>query len=203
MPLDPPARYFGPHNQPAATAAAARRTGTRAKLATRFFQDLYAAWEERGDAVIRQVAFHDPAKFLAVVAHVMPQKIDVTHSTDGLSDERMEQLIELASAMAAGAVPARLEGYSGEGAPGVQLIEGQVVGEGGGGRAGVGPPGGEIVPSHTADPLLADQANSTGQDQTPVQNFSAEIGTTPPISRVAEELQFPIDPLGVDPLSLF
>ena len=26
------------------------RNGTRAKLATRFFKDLYAAWEEQGDA---------------------------------------------------------------------------------------------------------------------------------------------------------
>lgn len=191
MPLDPPAKSFGPHNLQAAWAAP-RRTGNRAKLATRFFQDIYAAWEERGDAVIRQVAFHDPAKFLAVVAHLMPQKIEVAQTTDGLSDERMEQLIELASIMAAGASPALLHGQTGDGAPGVQLIEGEVVEAGGGGRAGVGPLGGENGPIHTADY----QANSL-----PV--FSAEPETTPPISRVAEELEFPLDPEGVDPLSLF
>ena len=171
-----------------------RRSGNRAKLATRFFQDLYAAWEERGDAVIRQVAFHDPAKFLAVVAHLMPQKIEVAQTTDGLSDERMEQLIELASLMAAGASPPRLDDQSGEGAPGVQLIEGEVVEAGGGGRAGAGPPGGEIGPIHTADRPTAD---------TPVQNFSAGQGEGAPISQVAEELEFPEDPEGVDPLSLF
>ena len=177
-----------------------RRSGNRAKLATKFFQDIYAAWEERGDAVIRQVAFHDPAKFLAVVAHLMPQKIEVAQTTDGLSDERMEQLIELASIMAAGASPARLDDQSGDGAPGVQLIEGEVVEAGGGGRAGVGPRGGEIVPSHTA-PIspTVDQPERVEA----VQNFSAENPHAPPISRVAEELEFPEDPLGVDPLSLF
>jgi hypothetical protein len=176
-----------------------RRSGNRAKLATRFFQDIYAAWEERGDAVIRQVAFHDPAKFLAVVAHLMPQKIEVAQTTDGLSDERMEQLIELASIMAAGASPALLHGQSGDGAPGMQMIEGEVVEAGGGGRAGAGPLGGENDPSHTADRLIA----NTPERVEAVQNFSAENPQAPPISRVAEELEFPEDPLGVDPHSLF
>ena len=179
-----------------------RRTGNRAKLATRFFQDIYAAWEERGDAVIRQVAFHDPAKFLAVVAHLMPQKIEVAQTTDGLSDERMEQLIELASIMAAGASPALLHDQSGDRAPGMQLIEGEVVEAGGGGRAGAGPLGGENDPSHTADRQFTDQPER-GEANTAGQNFSAETPHSPPPSRVAEELEFPDDPLGVDPLSLF
>jgi len=179
-----------------------RRTGNRAKLATRFFQDIYAAWEERGDAVIRQVAFHDPAKFLAVVAHLMPQKIEVAQTTDGLSDERMEQLIELASLMAAGASPTPLAGNTADGAPGVQLIEGEVVEAGGGGPERAGPLGGENDPSHTAAPLLADQP-TRGEANTPVQNFSAEIENPPSPSRVAEALEFPEDPEGVDPLSLF
>ena len=96
--------------------------------------------------------------------------------------------------MAAGASPARLDDQSGEGAPGVQLIEGEVVEAGGGGRAGAGPPGGEIGPIHTADRPIAN---------TPVQNFSAALPEGAPPSRVAEELEFPEDPLGVDPMSLF
>ena len=196
----PPAAYMFQPGQSGNPGG--RRSGNRAKLATRFFQDIYAAWEERGDAVIRQVAFHDPAKFLAVVAHLMPQKIEVAQTTDGLSDERMEQLIELASIMAAGASPALLRGQTGEEAPGVQMIEGEVVEAGGGGRAGAGPLGGENDPSHTATPLIANTPPSLEAEK-PVQNFSAETPHSPPPSRVAEELEFPEDPEGVDPLSLF
>ena len=195
--IQSPATLFQPGN-----TMGSRRTGNRAKLATRFFQDLYAAWEERGDAVIRQVAFHDPAKFLAVVAHLMPQKIEVAQTPDGLSDERMEQLIELASIMAAGASPPRLDDQSGDGAPGVQMIEGEVVEAGGGGRAGAGPLGGENDPSHTATPLIANTPLSLEAEK-PGQNFSAETPHSPPPSQAAEELEFPEDPEGVDPLSLF
>jgi hypothetical protein len=32
-----------------------RKTGSRAKLAKRFFEDIYAAWEEQGESVIARV----------------------------------------------------------------------------------------------------------------------------------------------------
>lgn len=76
------------------------RRGDRSKLARRFFNDLYHAWEEQGESAIARAAFHDPMGFVRVVASLMPQKLEVTHPTDGLTDERLAQLLELAERMA-------------------------------------------------------------------------------------------------------
>lgn len=77
-----------------------RGKGSRAQLATRFFADVYAAWEEQGEAVIARAAFHDPVAFMNMVARLMPQKIEVSTPTDGMSDERLAELLDLAERMA-------------------------------------------------------------------------------------------------------
>lgn len=76
------------------------RTGSRAKLAQRFFEDTYAAWEEQGPSVLARAAFHDPAAFANMVARLMPQKIEVSTPTDGMSDERLAELLDFAERMA-------------------------------------------------------------------------------------------------------
>ena len=77
-----------------------RKTGSRAKLAQRFFEDTYAAWEEQGPSVLARAAFHDPVAFANMVARLMPQKIEVSTPTDGMSDERLAELLDFAERMA-------------------------------------------------------------------------------------------------------
>lgn len=93
-----------------------RRTGSRAKLAKRFFEDTYAAWEEQGESALARAAFHDPMGFVSMVARLMPQKIEVSTPTDGMSDERLAEMLDFAERMA------RLRG--GEGAT---VIEGSAA----------------------------------------------------------------------------
>lgn len=77
-----------------------RAKGSRAKLAQRFFEDTYAAWEEQGPSVLARAAFHDPVAFANMVARLMPQKIEVSTPTDGMSDERLAELLDFAERMA-------------------------------------------------------------------------------------------------------
>lgn len=77
-----------------------RKTGSRAKLAKRFFEDVYAAWEEQGESVIARAFFHDPVASMQMVARLMPQKIEISTPTDGMSDERLTEMLEYAERMA-------------------------------------------------------------------------------------------------------
>lgn len=96
MPAATPNRLFADKAPPAKL----RRRGSRSQLASKFFADVYAAWEEQGESVIARAAFHDPVAFMQMVARLMPQKIEVTTPTDGLSDERLAELLDLAERMA-------------------------------------------------------------------------------------------------------
>ena len=77
-----------------------RKTGSRAKLAKRFFEDIYAAWEEQGESVIARAFFHDPVASMQMVARLMPQKIEISTPADGMSDERLAEMLEYAERMA-------------------------------------------------------------------------------------------------------
>jgi hypothetical protein len=72
---------------------------SRAKLAQRFFESTYTAWEEQGTAALRRAAFHDPMGFCNMIARLMPQKIEHVTPTDGMTDERLAQLLDLAEGM--------------------------------------------------------------------------------------------------------
>lgn len=102
------------------------RKGSRSLLANSFFRDLYGLWEEQGEQALRRAAFHDPVKFVGIVAQLMPQKIEVTQPTDGMSDERFEELIAMAEQMAELAMNRQLAQNGGV-APEPLAIEGQVV----------------------------------------------------------------------------
>lgn len=92
-----------------------RPTGSRAKLAKRFFEDVYAAWEEQGESVIARAFFHDPVASMQMVARLMPQKIEISTPTDGMSDERLAEMLEYAERMA------------GLKAQAARVIQGQVI----------------------------------------------------------------------------
>lgn len=99
LPVQPsrPDHLFKPGPDPRRTG---RPKGSRHKLATAFFNDTYALWEEQGDAILRRAAFENPAAFAQMIAKLMPQKLEITTPTEGMSDERFEELLALAERMA-------------------------------------------------------------------------------------------------------
>lgn len=99
MTAETPSSYFDT-SRDAQQRRGKRRQGSRAKLAQRFFEDTYAAWEEQGPSVLARAAFHDPVAFANMVARLMPQKIEVSTPTDGMSDERLAELLDFAERMA-------------------------------------------------------------------------------------------------------
>lgn len=99
MTAETPSSYFDTSRE-AQSRRGKRRQGSRAKLAQRFFEDTYAAWEEQGPSVLARAAFHDPVAFANMVARLMPQKIEVSTPTDGMSDERLAELLDFAERMA-------------------------------------------------------------------------------------------------------
>lgn len=101
MTTDAPSSYFDTSSEvQRERSKRGRKVGSRAKLAQRFFEDTYAAWEEQGPSVLARAAFHDPVAFANMVARLMPQKIEVSTPTDGMSDERLAEMLDLAERMA-------------------------------------------------------------------------------------------------------
>ncbi len=160
------------------------RKGSRAQLATRFFSDLYAAWEEQGEAVLARAAFHDPVAFMRTVASLMPQKIEVSTPVDGMSDERLAELLDYAERMAAlkavGPVieqPVPALAHQPDDENGVSL-NGAEAGGGGPDRAMA--PRGEDTPST----LRADSAAATTTEHNPLNHNSSNSVTPPyPVGR--------------------
>lgn len=168
-----PATYrdpFAPGEDPRRRKGRAK--GSRAKLAQRFFEDTYAAWEEQGPSVLARAAFHDPVAFANMVARLMPQKIEVSTPTDGMSDERLAELLDFAERMAglkaeqakvlqgevieAAALPSPAHEIADSIAPSTVLLEGT-----GGGAVAEKGGGGENTPSTLrADPAEASEKTS-------------------------------------------
>lgn len=87
----------------AATRRLMRRMGIRVDrrvLAEVFFLDLYSEWEKHGDTAIKRAFFHDPVAATQLIAKLMPQAIEVAPNTEGMSDERLAELLEYAHKMA-------------------------------------------------------------------------------------------------------
>lgn len=109
---DPPAKAFDSKNasdsrDPATQqflkgyqggSRAGRPRGSRAKLGEKFFAALVADFDEHGEAAIARVRFLRPDVYMHVVARLMPQKIEISTPTDGMTDEQLEQMLTFASA---------------------------------------------------------------------------------------------------------
>lgn len=121
-----------------------RKTGSRAKLAKRFFEDVYAAWEEQGESVIARAFFHDPVASMQMVARLMPQKIEISTPTDGMSDERLAELID------------HYEQLAGLKADAARVIQGQAI-EGGAAAALPAPAQSAAPPASLCSHKLADE----------------------------------------------
>lgn len=77
---------------------AGRKRGSRAKLGEKFFAALQADFEEHGVGAIARVRFLRPDVYLQVLAKLMPQKIEITTPTDGMTDEQLEEMLAYAEA---------------------------------------------------------------------------------------------------------
>lgn len=158
-----------------------RRRGSRAKLAEKAIGDLCAVWDEQGIAAVRRMAFHDPSKFVQVVAGLMPQKLEITYPTDGLSDERLADLIALAERMAA----LRVQG-------GNYIDENRLIDvtpeEGGGGPDRVGDAAEEVVStlSPSAEKSAEPKPHNTLEAEPPPVDTTARL--------IAEESTYDIQP---------
>lgn len=75
-----------------------RPRGSRVKLGEKFFTALQADFEEHGVEAIARVRFLRPDVYVSVIAKLMPQKIEITTPTDGLTDEQLEQMLAYAEA---------------------------------------------------------------------------------------------------------
>lgn len=186
---------------------AGRPKGSRHKLATRFFDDLYANWEEQGDACIKRAMFENPAAVLQVVAKLMPQKLEITTPTEGMSDEQFERMLELAERMSQLHHAQATDSLLGKASS--VTIEGAAVvkGEGAGSPQGRGSCGGVIdviplTPAQAASPPepLADEpivrSNRTSERSmgNPTDPLQPQRITCLPPDEGEED---------VDPLSLF
>lgn len=168
-----------------------RPKGSRNKLSEKFFTDIYGLWGEQGEAVLRRAAFEKPMEFAAMVAKLMPAKLEIdVGPTDGISLERMEQLIALAERMASlrNGAPASvtIEGHAlevegGGGSPHDALTRGEVI---------------EVVHTSSASPNIS-------------PDFSAAPHATPSSSQASMPDAGPAYSTGpdeeddIDPMSLF
>lgn len=204
-----PSTLFQPGNR---ANPAGRPKGSRDKVAGLFLNDLQALWSEQGDAVLRRAAFEKPMEFAAMVAKLLPAKLEITTPTQGMSLDDMERMIELAERMA---------GVTGV-APSM-TIEGQaVLVKGGGGSPQDGLALGEVIEVVPSSPprlevLSDDQPLDLSATQTQPDAVSAEsTNGDPDFSAAPQETLLaempeapeksdspPLDEEDIDPASLF
>ena len=87
-----------------------RPKGSRARLSEKFFAALHDDFEENGVAAIARMRFHDPSTYVSVIAKLMPQKLEITTPTDGMTDDRLAELLDYAERMAAAHAGMVIEG---------------------------------------------------------------------------------------------
>ena len=97
-------------NQDQANRSASRVKGARNKLSGDFVSALSRAFDEIGEEAIRIVAKEEPAKFLSVVASVLPKEFEINDNRlKDIPDDQIDAFIEFAQRYLAGRTPS-LEG---------------------------------------------------------------------------------------------
>jgi hypothetical protein len=74
-----------------------RPLGSRNKLSEDFLRDAHEAWCLHGRAAFQTLAIEEPAKFVALIASLMPKQFDIATETatpvEELSDEQLTAII--------------------------------------------------------------------------------------------------------------
>lgn len=81
-----------------------RPRGSRVKLVEDVVTDVLDSWRRDGPIALARVASLEPGKYLDFIAKVLPRevKLEITTPTDGLSDERLTEMLDVLDAIAAG-----------------------------------------------------------------------------------------------------
>lgn len=90
-PLDPSkhAYLFQPGNP-------GKQKGTKHKIADKFVKDLHDAWVANGPAVIERVIQENPAKFLDIIARIVPRELTIRTETSDVNDEQLGLFLDTA-----------------------------------------------------------------------------------------------------------
>jgi uncharacterized protein DUF5681 len=72
---------------------AGRPQGSRNKFAQQYIEDYYQVWQRKGIKALEDCADTQPAKFILVAAHLIPQhfKVEHEHKLSMLSDAELRQ----------------------------------------------------------------------------------------------------------------
>lgn len=174
--------------------------GTRNMLSVKYFRDAVEAWEEQGQQALNRMAFHDPSGFCNMIAKLMPQKIEHTTPTDGITDERLAQLLDIAEAALEKRQPLTLEA-SATRLPAYENADSHSTAEeGGGGPEHFGDAaGGGSTPTSRSDfsaeqpenpnklktgaEIAGEKSASVYDDRTPVTPYSSSHDIPHPVGR--------------------
>ena len=67
-----------------------RQAGSRNKLQAKFYEDLYAKWQEHGVQAIESMIVDKPGDFVRVVASVLPKEMNVNvNQFDQMTDDEL------------------------------------------------------------------------------------------------------------------
>ncbi len=97
-----------------------RPPGSRNKLSEDFLRDAHESWCEHGRAAFQKLATDEPAKFVALIASLMPKEFDLVSETTSrvqeLSDEELNASIDylLSVVRSEGGLPSAVEKQSEE-----------------------------------------------------------------------------------------
>ncbi len=95
-------RYRGliPYKPGQSGNPAGRQLGSRNKLAQQYLDDSYKVWKEEGIDALRKCARNSPARYIAVMAALIPQHFKVEHERTiaGLSIEELREQLREAQA---------------------------------------------------------------------------------------------------------
>lgn len=74
------------------------RKHTKDKLSQAFLKDLHEVWEKKGRSIIDALADGDgkaKASLAKIMAGLEPKQVELTRPTDGLDDDKLQQVINL------------------------------------------------------------------------------------------------------------
>lgn len=89
---DPETGRFIPGN----SGGPGKPKGSRNKLGEAFIQDVYAKWQEKGEAALTDMIAQEPGAFVRVVAGILPKELIVKDELSDVSDEELAALVTAA-----------------------------------------------------------------------------------------------------------
>ena len=87
---------FEKGHPPLNNGKAGRPLGSRTKLCKRLLEDLFADWQEGGQAAIKMMRMERPAEYVRVMCSILPKEmLFETGSVSELADDELDQMITM------------------------------------------------------------------------------------------------------------